>query len=290
MLRSPAGGKSPTTSRQSSRRCARPGRVRSVSVAPSRAVVDVVLTLRARSQRLDSISLRRTGSRASPLAQPLAEDTHEANLAHSRRIGQLDDREITTSLGKRLLMILSPFGASLRPSLPAPTSLSQSLSRTQSSSTRRRTRRSPSCKSPRSRRRTGSRSTSFTPRRPSTARSRSTSRHASRRGTRLRAGSCTCSSARWTSSASRCPPVPSSSLSRSAQSTKRDSLAHRCILLPNDPVAVGQQLPPLPPGGKAPELKLWGLTLGSVSSFSSSSLRRAASDDPSPRTSRSFAA
>lgn len=27
-------------------------------------------------------------------------------------IGQLDDREITTSLGKRLLMILSPFGAS----------------------------------------------------------------------------------------------------------------------------------------------------------------------------------
>lgn len=25
-------------------------------------------------------------------------------------IGQLDDREITTSLGKRLLMILSPFG------------------------------------------------------------------------------------------------------------------------------------------------------------------------------------
>lgn len=39
---------------------------------------------------------------------------------------------------------------------------------------------------------------------------------------------------------------------------------HRCILLPNDPVAVGQQLPPLPPGGKAPELKLWGLTLGFV--------------------------
>lgn len=31
-------------------------------------------------------------------------------------IGQLDDREITTSLGKRLLMILSPFGAYQRPS------------------------------------------------------------------------------------------------------------------------------------------------------------------------------
>ena len=27
-------------------------------------------------------------------------------------VGQLDDREITTSLGKRLLMILSPFGPS----------------------------------------------------------------------------------------------------------------------------------------------------------------------------------
>ena len=27
-------------------------------------------------------------------------------------IGQLDDREITTSLGKRLLMVLSPFGRS----------------------------------------------------------------------------------------------------------------------------------------------------------------------------------
>jgi hypothetical protein len=28
-------------------------------------------------------------------------------------VGQLDDREITTSLGKRLLMILSPFGLSV---------------------------------------------------------------------------------------------------------------------------------------------------------------------------------
>jgi len=28
-------------------------------------------------------------------------------------IGQLDDREITSSLGKRLLMILSPFGSSI---------------------------------------------------------------------------------------------------------------------------------------------------------------------------------
>lgn len=30
-------------------------------------------------------------------------------------IGQLDDREITTSLGKRLLMVLSPFGVQSAP-------------------------------------------------------------------------------------------------------------------------------------------------------------------------------
>ena len=29
------------------------------------------------------------------------------------QVGRLDEREITTSLGKRLLMILSPFGGSL---------------------------------------------------------------------------------------------------------------------------------------------------------------------------------
>lgn len=39
-------------------------------------------------------------------------------------IGPLDDREITTSLGKRLLMILSPFGEWIRPtSIPRPRSL-----------------------------------------------------------------------------------------------------------------------------------------------------------------------
>lgn len=32
-------------------------------------------------------------------------------------VGQLDDREITTSLGKRLLMILSPFGLPFIPSV-----------------------------------------------------------------------------------------------------------------------------------------------------------------------------
>lgn len=32
-------------------------------------------------------------------------------------VGQLDDREITTSLGKRLLMILSPFGKLFRENL-----------------------------------------------------------------------------------------------------------------------------------------------------------------------------
>lgn len=40
-------------------------------------------------------------------------------------------------------------------------------------------------------------------------------------------------------------------------------------MLPNDPVAVGQQLPNLPPGAKLPELKLWGLTLGFAMSLHS---------------------
>lgn len=36
-------------------------------------------------------------------------DRSTLTLSPLRRIGQLDDREITTSLGKRLLMVLSPF-------------------------------------------------------------------------------------------------------------------------------------------------------------------------------------
>jgi len=35
------------------------------------------------------------------------------------QVGRLDEREITTSLGKRLLMILSPFGQSTLPRKPA---------------------------------------------------------------------------------------------------------------------------------------------------------------------------
>ena len=35
-------------------------------------------------------------------------------------IGQLDDREITTSLGKRLLMILSPYGTGIHCSVMSP--------------------------------------------------------------------------------------------------------------------------------------------------------------------------
>lgn len=37
-------------------------------------------------------------------------DLAESNFA---QVGRLDEREITTSLGKRLLMILSPFGGCL---------------------------------------------------------------------------------------------------------------------------------------------------------------------------------
>lgn len=37
-------------------------------------------------------------------------DLCEKDFLH---VGQLDDREITTSLGKRLLMVLSPFGESV---------------------------------------------------------------------------------------------------------------------------------------------------------------------------------
>ena len=50
-----------------------------------------------------------------PLFYPAMRQTWEEiglDLAESdfTCVGQLDDREITTSLGKRLLMILSPFG------------------------------------------------------------------------------------------------------------------------------------------------------------------------------------
>jgi hypothetical protein len=49
-----------------------------------------------------SIAMRQTWEE---IGIDLAEKDYEC-------IGQLDDREITTSLGKRLLMVLSPFGSS----------------------------------------------------------------------------------------------------------------------------------------------------------------------------------
>jgi 8-oxo-dGTP pyrophosphatase MutT (NUDIX family) len=67
-------------------------------------------------------------------------------------VGQLDDREITTSLGKRLLMILSPFGAPPRPRVAR--ARGSQTAQCSSSSRPPRPRRTPS----RARRSTGSRS------------------------------------------------------------------------------------------------------------------------------------
>jgi hypothetical protein len=53
-----------------------------------------------RTDNASSIAMRQTWEE---IGIDLAEKDYEC-------IGQLDDREITTSLGKRLLMVLSPFG------------------------------------------------------------------------------------------------------------------------------------------------------------------------------------
>ncbi|GAA5852103.1 hypothetical protein JCM9279_005058 [Rhodotorula babjevae] len=133
-------------------------------------------------------------------------------------IGQLDDREITTSLGKRLLMILSPFVFLHTSPYPPIPELQESE----------------------------------------------------------------VASAHWIpldllhAPAAKYGSVPIDIATRLAPRNKVarwilhmlvGQMDFKCILLPNDPVAVGQQLPPLPPGGKAPELKLWGLTLGMTLDF-----------------------
>ncbi|BGP41414.1 hypothetical protein JCM10449v2_005394 [Rhodotorula kratochvilovae] len=128
-------------------------------------------------------------------------------------IGQLDDREITTSLGKRLLMILSPFVFLHTSPYPPVPELQESE----------------------------------------------------------------VASAHWIpldllhAPAAKYGAVPIDIATRLAPRNRFARWAlhmlvgkmdFKCILLPNDPVAVGQQLPDIPPGGKLPELKLWGLTLG----------------------------
>ncbi|GAA5913973.1 hypothetical protein JCM5296_006716 [Sporobolomyces johnsonii] len=128
-------------------------------------------------------------------------------------IGQLDDREITTSLGKRLLMILSPFVfLHTSPHAPLP-----ELQETE------------------------------------------------------------VASAHWIpldllhSPAARYGSVeidiasrlaPRNRVARAALQMLVGKMYFKCILLPNDPVAVGQLQPDVPPGAELPDLRLWGLTLG----------------------------
>ncbi|KAM0786375.1 hypothetical protein ACM66B_001843 [Microbotryomycetes sp. NB124-2] len=127
-------------------------------------------------------------------------------------IGALDDREITTSLGKRLLMILSPHVfLHTSPYTPMPELQESEVS-----------------------------------------------------------------SAHWVSIEKLTPPqahygqvsidistrlAPRNMLARYALKMLVGSMNFTCILLPNEPIAVGN-MPPRPPKGELPELKLWGLTLG----------------------------
>ncbi|KAM0754860.1 hypothetical protein T439DRAFT_309686 [Meredithblackwellia eburnea MCA 4105] len=127
-------------------------------------------------------------------------------------IGQLDDREITTSLGKRLLMILSPF-VFLHTSAHTPVPELQASE---------------------------------------------------------------VASAHWVPLELLHAPqakygvvgidissrlAPRSPVARFALRLLVGSMHFRCVLLPNDPVAIGQ-VTPRNPDGSLPELKLWGLTLG----------------------------
>ncbi|TNY19370.1 NUDIX hydrolase domain-like protein, partial [Rhodotorula diobovata] len=145
-------------------------------------------------------------------------------------IGQLDDREITTSLGKRLLMILSPFVFLHTSPYPPVPELQESE----------------------------------------------------------------VASAHWIpldllhAPAAKYGSVPIDIATRLAPRNRVarwvlhmlvGQMDFKCILLPNDPVAVGQQLPNLPPGAKLPELKLWGLTLGMTLDFVSHMTHLAAPSD-----------
>lgn len=152
-------------------------------------------------------------------------------------------------------MILSPFGELAAAFHHCDRQLM--LFAPQSSCTPRLTHRSQSSRKPKLPRPTGSRSSSSTLRSHATDMSQSTSRRGLRRGTAwlgLRSSSWW---ARWTSS---------EWVASSCTESDADDYRDRCILLPNDPVATGQMLPPPPPGTRLPDLKLWGLTLGFVAS------------------------
>jgi hypothetical protein len=63
--------------------------------------------------------------------------------------------------------------------------------------------------------------------------------------------------------------APRSAMARFVLKLLIGSMYFRCILLPNNPCAIGQHTP-LPPSGVPADLKLWGLTLGMTNSVLSS--------------------
>lgn len=140
-------------------------------------------------------------------------------------VGQLDDREITTSLGKRLLMILSPFVfLHTSPHTPIPELQESEVA-----------------------------SAHWIPLELLHAPQAKYGVVGIDISSRL---------------------APRSSMARVALKLLLGSMHFRCVLLPNDPVAVGQVLPE---DGlvKRPDLKLWGLTLGmTLDLLSSMSLPR----------------
>ncbi|BGP56451.1 hypothetical protein JCM8202_001809 [Rhodotorula sphaerocarpa] len=128
-------------------------------------------------------------------------------------IGQLDDREITTSLGKRLLMILSPFVfLHTSPHAPVP-----ELQETEVASAH------------------------WIPLEMLHAPIAKYGHVPIDIATRL---------------------APRNRFARTALRLLVGNMDFKCILLPNDPVSASFAAVKPPPGGQAPELKLWGLTLG----------------------------
>ncbi|KAL8293371.1 hypothetical protein RQP46_000072 [Phenoliferia psychrophenolica] len=147
-------------------------------------------------------------------------------------VGQLDDREITTSLGKRLLMILSPFVfLHTSPHTPMPELQESEVA-----------------------------SAHWVPLELLHAPQAKYGVVGIDISSRL---------------------APRSPVARFALRLLVGSMHFRCVLLPNEPVAIGQITPPSP-DGTVPELKLWGLTLGMTLDLLSSMSLRPSSTGSSP--------
>lgn len=158
-------------------------------------------------------------------------------------IGQLDDREITTSLGKRLLMILSPFVfLHTSPATPIP-----ELQETEVASAHwipLELLHAPLAKY-------GSVGIDIS------------SRYVIVLFRLARCIFLTPVSLRPVSSL-----APRNAVARVVLRMLVGTMKFRCVLLPNDPVAIGQiSTEPEQPDGKAPDLRLWGLTLGYVTAI-----------------------